>query len=361
MRIAFAISHMNWTTLDYSKGQVDAAGRLLASGVGTPEEIDIALEVLNNWRAVHSFPLNTIQMGLRTRARRVYDHALVAQRLKRVPSIVLKLRRFSSMNLSRMQDIGGCRAILESVSQVRKVRAAYARSEQQHEFVSEKDYISQPKASGYRGIHLVYRYQSDRNPDYNGRSIEIQLRTRLQHAWATAVETVGTFLQQSLKSSEGSEKWLRFFALTGSAFALTERTQTVPDTPQDPEELTTAVTTLETDLAVRKTLGAYGEALKIAEDMQMAGAYYFLMSLTLTKSQPALTVFGYTKQQLDRATDHYLEIEKTLAPGAQAVLVAVDSLSALKKSYPNYFLDTQVFTQALGKIIGRPTNGLAHD
>jgi hypothetical protein len=27
-------------------------------------------------------------------------------------------------------------------------------------------------------------------------------------------------------------------------------------------------------------------------------------------------------------------------------------LSALKKSYPNYFLDTQVFTQALAKVIG---------
>jgi hypothetical protein len=83
-------SQMNWTTLDYSKGQVDAAGRLLASGLGTPEEIDVALDVLNNWRAVHSFPLNTIQIGLRTRARRIYKHALVAQRLKRVPSIVLK-------------------------------------------------------------------------------------------------------------------------------------------------------------------------------------------------------------------------------------------------------------------------------
>ncbi|MEA2342848.1 MAG: hypothetical protein QOF63_1017 [Thermoanaerobaculia bacterium] len=342
---------MNWTTLDYNKGQVDAAGRLLASGVGTPAEIDIALDVLNNWRAVHSFPLNTIQMGLRTRARRVYDHALVAQRLKRVPSIVLKLRRFSSMKLSRMQDIGGCRAILESVSQVRKVRAAYARSEQQHEFVSEKDYISEPKASGYRGIHLVYRYYSERNPDYNGRSIEIQLRTRLQHAWATAVETVGTFLQQSLKSSEGSEKWLRFFALTGSAFALTERTQAVPNTPDDPQELTDSVRALEADLDVRKTLGAYGEALKIAEDTQMAKAYYFLLSLT--PSQEALSVFGYQKEQLDRATDHYLQIEKALAPGGQAVLVAVESLSALKKSYPNYFLDTQVFAAALGKVIDR--------
>lgn len=344
---------MNWTTLDYSKGQVDAAGKLLASGAGTPSEIDSALDVLNNWRAAHSFPLNTIQMGLRLRARNMYEHALVAQRLKRVPSIVQKLRRFSSMNLSRMQDIGGCRAILESVGQVRKLRAGYARSRQQHQFVSEKDYISEPKASGYRGIHLVYRYHSDRNPEYNGRSIEIQLRTRLQHAWATAVETVGTFLQQSLKSSEGSEKWLRFFALTGSAFALTERTEPVPDTPGDRHELKTEVRAIEAELEVRKTLGVYGQALKIAEDTQMAKAYYFLLSLT--PSQGVLSVYGYQKEQLEQATDHYLQVEKTLAtiPGAQAVLVAVESLAALKKSYPNYFLDTQVFMAALARVIER--------
>jgi len=344
---------MNWATLDYSKGQVDAAGKLLANGTGTPEEIDTALEVLNNWRAAHSFPLNTIQMGLRKRAQNTYEHALVAQRLKRVPSIVQKLQRFSSMNLSRMQDIGGCRAIVESVNQVRRLRAAYARSKQQHQFVSEKDYIAEPKASGYRGIHLVYKYYSERNPAYNGRSVEIQLRTRLQHAWATAVETVGTFLQQSLKSSEGSKKWLRFFALTGSAFALTERTEPVPDTPNDGRELKENVRTIEAELEVRKTLGAYGQALKIAEDTQMAKAYYFLLSLT--PSQGVLSVYGYEKEQLEQATDHYLQVEKTLTmiPGAQAVLVAVESLAALKKSYPNYFLDTQVFMVALGKIIGR--------
>ena len=39
----------------------------------------------------------------------------------------------------------------------------------------------------------MYRYAAkDRDAElYNGRRIEIQVRTRLQHAWATAVEGVG--------------------------------------------------------------------------------------------------------------------------------------------------------------------------
>ena len=36
----------------------------------------------------------------------------VAQRLKRVPAIMLKLVRFPNMDLSRMQYVGGCRAVL---------------------------------------------------------------------------------------------------------------------------------------------------------------------------------------------------------------------------------------------------------
>ena len=43
--------------------------------------------------------------------------------------------------------------------------------------------------SGYRGVHLIYRYNSDRKTEYNTLLIEMQLRSQLQHAWATAVET----------------------------------------------------------------------------------------------------------------------------------------------------------------------------
>lgn len=344
---------MNCVTGEYSKGQVDAAGRLLAEGRASSEEADKALEVLNNWRAAHSFPLNTIQVGLRRRARAAYDRALIAQRLKRVPSIVQKLRRFSDMNLSRMQDIGGCRAVVETAQQVRSVQRDYEKSRQQHVFVGGKDYISQPKASGYRGVHLVYRYSSDRTPAHNGRLIEIQIRSRLQHAWATAVETVGTFLQESLKSSEGSDLWLRFFAVTSSAFALAEDTELVPGTPADERELRAAISGLASKLEVRRKLRAFGQALKIAEDTSVKTAQYFLLSLRPAQSH--LVVYGYKKQELEQATAHYLEIEKsqTLSPGAQTVLVAVDSLSALKRAYPNYFLDTEVFLSSLAKVIGR--------
>ena len=104
----------------------------------------------------------------------------VAQRLKRTPSILAKLRRFPSMKLSRMQDIGGARAVLPGIAEVDDLRRRYMQGNRRsaHTFVAEKDYIRRPKASGYRGIHLTYRYGSRENPDYNGLQIEIQLRTK---------------------------------------------------------------------------------------------------------------------------------------------------------------------------------------
>ncbi len=47
----------------------------------------------------------------------------------------------------------------------------------------------------------------------------------------------------------------------------------------------------------------------------------------------------------------YLNFEKEARqnPSLQVVLVSVDSLSALKDTYPNYYLDTTAFLQAVRK------------
>ncbi len=53
-----------------------------------------------------------------------------------------------------------------------------------HKRVTKKDYIGHPRESGYRGVHLVYRYFSDRKTTavYNDMKIEMQIRSQLQHS-----------------------------------------------------------------------------------------------------------------------------------------------------------------------------------
>lgn len=342
---------MAWTVPENSKSEVDRAGKILVSDTSTREQLDQALYVINNWRASHSFPLNTFQVSLRAKARRIDTHSLVAQRIKRMSSIELKLERFPTMKVSQMQDIGGCRAVLRSNSQVRELQRAYLQSAIKHKVLRVDDYIANPKNSGYRGIHLIYRYYSDRSKIYNGLLIEMQMRSVLQHAWATAVETVGTFLKQSLKSSQGHDEWLRFFIVMSSAIALREKSPTAPGTSTTAGEIKSELRKLAKSLDVRRRLQAYGDTLKALDETSVADGQYFLMALDPVAD--TVTIRSYRRADLGRASRDYLSIEKTLdeKTGAEAVLVSVDSISALKKAYPNYFLDTRAFLAAVEQAL----------
>jgi hypothetical protein len=339
---------MAWTVPTFTRAEVNKAGRVLVQATSAPAaDYEQALTVINNWRSSHSFPLNTIQVGLRNYAFQVDPDSLVAQRIKRLSSIEQKLRRFRTMELAQMQDIGGCRAVVRNVPRVRALVKLYDRSKIKHKLDHIDDYIDRPQKSGYRGVHLIYRYFSDKSTTYNGLKIEVQLRSPLQHAWATAVETVGTFIRQALKASQGEEAWLRFFMLMGTAIAERERTAPVPGTPTSKKELVRELRKYERLLDVEARLNAYGAALQTLEQPSVKGAHYFLLHLDPSSHQ--VTVTGYKSGELERASKEYLAIERQVAdrPGADAVLVSVESLAALRRAYPNYFLDTRVFIDAV--------------
>jgi ppGpp synthetase/RelA/SpoT-type nucleotidyltranferase len=297
-------------------------------------------------------------MTLRTRAKKVAQGAIIAQRLKRLKSIAAKLsdERNMHMKLSQMQDIGGCRAVLPTVRDVEKLAAIYEVSKAKNpssrsKFVKKYDYILEPKEDGYRGIHFVYKYHTtSKNLEiFNGLRIEIQLRSQLQHAWATAVEIVSTFTGQALKSNIGSEEWKRFFALMGSAIALRERMPLVPDTPTDETVLVAELRDYAMALKVEEVLEGSGIALRHTEVRGEKNAKAFL--LVLNSNEHTVTVNGFS--DLEKASEEYIAIEKSISnmAGCQAVLVSVESLAALRSAYPNYYLDTTAFVLALKRAI----------
>jgi putative GTP pyrophosphokinase len=168
---------MSFTVPNFTRGQVNRAGAVLIDRNASEEALFDALALINHWRACHAYPINTFQATLRGRAKRVSGTALVATRLKRLPSISKKLEINHGMQLSRMQDIGGLRAVVDTVAQVRKLQEIYCDGSLVHELVSVVDYIDQPKESGYRSLHLIYKYRNSAASAYDGLSLEIQLRT----------------------------------------------------------------------------------------------------------------------------------------------------------------------------------------
>ncbi|GAB5451847.1 MAG: RelA/SpoT domain-containing protein [Halioglobus sp.] len=340
-----------WVEPCYTPEQVNTAARILVNEPFFSPLYDDALSIVNNWRVSHNYPLNTFQMNLRNASRQLDDDAIVAQRTKRLASIRTKLEIHDSMKLTQMQDIGGCRSVLPSVTKVEKLFRYYTETSQiKHELAKTDNYIAAPKRSGYRGIHLVYRYYSDKKSVYNGMKIEMQLRTRYQHAWATAVETVGTFVRQALKSSVGEETWLRFFALTSSEIALKERRAPVPGTPDDRVQLREQIAYLAKELDVIQRLTSYNRALRAFEGDEIKKAHYYLMELKPKESRIYIT--PYSKGQLSIASDAYARAEVALSDeGGDAVLVSVESVAALRRAYPNYFADTTVFLDLLRPLI----------
>ncbi len=175
-----------------------------------PEEVE-AFEVLIAYRAAHATPLIKANNGLRSMLRTEHAPIEVSQRLKRASTILDKLTRQPTMALSRMQDIGGCRAILDTVDQLRHVQARLTRN---RALLRVDDYVSRPRDSGYRAVHLIVVYDE--------RSIEVQLRTRYMHDWAVAVEQWGALVGEDLKSGRGPRPVLDWLSALGSALALEE-------------------------------------------------------------------------------------------------------------------------------------------
>ena len=263
------------------------------------------------------------------------------------------------MDLVRMQDIAGLRAVVRNLKDVRGLEAVYRdQSRFGHELMKVYDYIDRPKSDGYRGVHLIYKYannQSKKASQYNGLMLELQLRTQQQHIWATAVETMGTFLGQALKSRQGDKKWLDFFAVTSSAFAYIEGTPLVPGYKKwSMQETFGQVAKAEKDLNVRETirgLSLAGNAIQT----RGRGRGWFYHLIILNAETHTVSVSSYPKNALGRASIAYAAAEAQADNGAkiEPVLVAAGSLDNLKRAYPNYFLDAREFVNRIDYIIAR--------
>lgn len=353
---------MGWVKPNgYSKERINRAGDILISETSSEEEKNVATEVLDNWRAIHSYPMHVLKKRLKNKATSIDRNAFTAQRLKRVPAIINKLKRSyggrpPTMKLSQMQDIGGCRAVLANVSQVRKLyREHYLKGDLKHTRVGEKDYITMPKQDGYRSIHVIYNYFSDKGKkEYNGLLVEIQIRSKLQHIWATAIETVDFFTRQAIKSNEGQEEWMDFFRLVSTAFAKMEKSSPVPNTPDDKKELYFQIKKKEAELNIIKKMTGWGAAIRVFEQEMKSKpkkVQFFLLELDIVGEK--LNYTSYTKNQEEKAITAYADAERKFKGKKEydVVLVGADTTTDLRKAYPNYFVDSGEFVEYLQKII----------
>lgn len=324
-----------------SKSRVNRAGDNVRVRSQTAED----LKVIEEWRAAHRPVLNTFQAILRNRTKQT--KITVAQRHKRKRTIFDKLDRFPRMLLSRMDDIAGCRLIFENIMQLSAFRADFHKARFKHKRRNEAnkyDYIKSPKPTGYRGIHDVYEYNvnSEVGKPLAGLYLEIQYRTLVQHAWATAVEVIGFITESQPKFRQGDDRYERAMALASEILARAYESAKGPFPDLSDVEVVTKFLELDKELGLLNTLRGLNAADK-----------------AVTEQRNAILIFSGSRELEVRsfrdATDALralFELEK-LFPDSDVVLVRADTSDEVRLAFKNYFSDAGDFISLVEEGCGK--------
>ena len=343
---------------EYSTGEIKRAGKALMLNNNDQD----ALAALSYFRSDHAIALDNAYTSI-INSLDSEKGVLIAKRLKRTPSIINKLIRLKDKNtqLSTMQDIGGCRVVLNTIRNVKKF---FKNIIKEGVFKLKHNYIENPKNSGYRSVHLIGKFD---NGYGRKRTIELQVRTHIQHSWATAVEIVDLFTKESIKSNLGSKDWTEFFSLVSKQFEILEENPYLHSDNEkqllehfkreinnsDCKKLKLAVFgvfALSKKLDIYAKFCSYRDSVKVmAEALHQNSDGYFLISMEFDSTDTIIKVSHFKVTELNKANDEYLKLEKYSLVNENHIcaLVSTMSIGGIEEAYPNYFADSTKFIQYL--------------
>ncbi len=275
----------------------------------------------------------------------------VAQRLKRRPTIIDKLKREPRMQLSTMHDIAGCRVVFDSLEDMFRYRDAMRAHPGKHIHVNRNndhfDYVKNPKRSGYRGIHEVFKTRTGRVDarSWDDLLIEVQLRTKAQHAWATAVETIDLLNGERAKFGEADANLSRFFVLASEIIARAHENSRscLPNVKSN--ELLEEFLELDQQLGVVRRLE---EAVQQNPQLNKNRANILIFHFEEGKK---LEVIDF--KDISLALTEYERLEDEFREKADVVLVSAERVEDIRRSFQNYFSDSKDFVELINVGIDR--------
>lgn len=321
----------------HSKRRIRKAGSDLAAGSLSAADRQEALRIVGYWRAAHLEPLRKALTMLEGICGGDED-AILVSRLKRIDTIVNKLKRPDyNFALTTLRDIAGCRLIVRGEDDVRRIAEAIWATGQCHDI---KDYIREPKESGYRGMHLICRYDSG-SYGYENLSVEIQVRSRTQHDWATAVEIYDMVAGSDLKFGGGSPDQRRYFQLASKIM-----NQKLGDDLARRGELD-ELKDLDKRLRVFSTLREAVDSMYVVynADYGISRSNSCLISVDVGVQQINVEVFPAGEET--EAAEKYTELESRGEEGLVYLLARAGSFEDLRRAYPNYYSDISEFVDWL--------------
>ena len=113
----------------------------------------------------------------------------IESRLKSPQSIIQKLiRRGAAVNVASMRselyDVAGVRVIVQYLDDVERI-ASMLLGQDDVTLIKRRDYVSEPKESGYRSLHLVVEVPVFLAEGKKHVPVEVQIRTIAMDFWAS--------------------------------------------------------------------------------------------------------------------------------------------------------------------------------
>ena len=193
-----------------TKSQVDRLGERLK--VGKIDDAD--LRMLDEYRRSYAIPYLEVIGNLRNGL----GIEPTGRPAKSTPSIIDKLRR-ESIRLSQIQDVAGCRILVEDINGQDIATKAISQLYPNAVVIDRREHPSH----GYRAVHVIVISV--------GKSIEIQVRTALQQFWAEVSEKLSDLIDPRIKYGGGPGPAQNMLAMTSGIFARLEALERSIDLP----------------------------------------------------------------------------------------------------------------------------------
>lgn len=322
-----------------SKSKVDRAGKLLSNPNSEYDEKMLEFDlVFDEYRRSHLEPLTQLTLELQSWLQNHNKSYYIAQRLKRKPQILRKLRRFS-IRLTQLQDIGGCRVIVDKNDDVdalfRFIMERFETSDMV-KVIRKTDYREKGRDdTGYRALHLIL--------EISGCTLELQLRSKIQHYWSESIERTSVLYGRRLKEKEGDSNVIDYFKKFSNALHEIETSQAISRKTeidlQDAREIAEKIIYSTTNGRMISGYVNEGVITSMISAEQGRASSFNNWILVFDWSDGNFVTWEMVGRHTDQAVDAYLryEAEFTEDDLKEVVMIGSPNISTVQHTHSHYF------------------------
>lgn len=196
---------------EISKTQIDRLGDRLKKGGITEADLRLLDEYRRSFSEAYESVVVAIkaELGLEPTGRPAKSTTSISDKLLR-----------ESIRLTQIQDIAGCRIIVSELAEQERVVELLERLFDKAIVVDRREHPSH----GYRAVHVIV--------GLNGKLVEIQVRTLLQHVWAELSEKLSDVIDPAIKYGRGNETIVKVLLESSEVIAREEATEAVLTTQE---------------------------------------------------------------------------------------------------------------------------------